>query len=305
MPDYSARVMKLRLCMLITEKAMKNRLLLLTALFIITGYITPATAQTPPETEVKNELVFYAGGGAANLVYSLAGNGTRSGGFGVTFGAGYLYNFSESLGVTAGLEIAPYSAKAEYIATGEIYETLDDIGSDVRFTYSSRAYSEKQSLVLLSIPIMAQYKVPVSSGKMHWYAAGGFKIGFPAGNSAKINQTITTAGYYTYENQEYHDLANHGYYNNFDVRDSESKPALSVAMLLSLETGLRFSLYNKLALYAGAWLDYGMNNLKSESGKHLVQYNRTMTYESVLNTAYTNKINLISMGVKVKIGIVK
>jgi hypothetical protein len=263
---------------------------------------TDNTQETVATTDA-NELSFYVTGGMSNLVYTLP-NGTVSGGFGAGIGVEYTFNINKTLGFATGLELATLGAEAAFSNISETYQGIDDVGSDVLFTYSSEPYSEMQSVMMLNLPLKLQLKMAVAK-KTHFFIAGGVKFGLPLKTTAKIDQTVTSAGYYEYENQTYHDMTHHGFLQNTDIKGSEASPVLGMAAVASLETGLRLTLSEKIGLYVGAYFDCGLNNLKKTDDKHLVNYNTKVTYESVLNTSLADRTNLMSAGVKIRLSIHK
>jgi hypothetical protein len=75
---------------------------------------------------------------------------------------------------------------------------------------------------------------------------------------------------------------------------------------LALEAGLHFSLGETTGLYTGLFLDYGLNNIQKSNDKHIIEYQVSnasqFKYNSVLNSGMVDKVNLMSVGIKVKIG---
>jgi hypothetical protein len=251
-----------------------------------------------------HEISAYAGCGVSKLSYSLREDGRVSGDYGFELGVGYTFNISESVGLTTGLEMTNYGSQANYTEVSGRYDAIDDLDKPVDFRFVARDYREQQSLYLLSIPVKVQFRTPIVP-RIDFFAAGGFKVGIPLSASAEISQTLTTSGYYDYYHTTFTDLPEHNYYTNLEINGSESKPDFGFTMLMSLEAGARFTLSDKTGLYLGAYFDYGLTDLRKTSNKHLVEYNRKLTYESVLNTALADKVSLMNVGVKVRISMLK
>jgi hypothetical protein len=273
--------------------------------------MTTATAQEEPkQEEPKHELSIYGLGGYSPLSYTLSNNGTKSGGIGGGAGLGYTLNISPSLGIVAGLEMATYTSKASY---GNIQGNYED--RYLEFSYSLNNYKEVQNLTLFSIPIMAQYSIPAgSSGSIRFYASGGFKLGFPVSATADITPgAATTSGKPVEEGVKYDKLPQHGFGENISLPATKQDIDLGLSAALALETGLRFNLTGKIGLYTGIYFNYGLNNIQKVKDKYLLEYDvrhleeydatnaRPFLYNSVLNTGLVDEINLMSIGLKLRV----
>jgi hypothetical protein len=273
---------------------MKNIYILIC--FLLTSIVSVAQS---------HEFSIYAGGGLSNLSYTLAG-GDVSGGIGGGAGAGYTYNISVHFGITTGVGFALYGGKATSRVLSGQYNTPDDAGDDFRFSYSVAGYEEKQSAAMVTIPLMLQYGTGGNS--MSFVLAGGVKLGLPMSAKTTITPgSITTSGHYAYENRTYTDLPQYGFVTDQSGSVTKSDIELGLTTILSLEAGLRFSLSDKLGLYTGLFLDYGLNSIQKINDRHVVEYQPSnpsqFKYNSILNTGMVDKINLMSVGIKVKLGI--
>jgi hypothetical protein len=267
-----------------------------------------ATAQDAQNQDIKkHELSIYGLGGYSPIGYTLAGNGSKSSSIGGGAGLGYTFNISPSLGIVTGVEMATYSAEASFDNIADEYS--DGTGINLlQFSYSLKNYKEKQSVTLFSIPVMAQYSLPLGGGATRFYASGGFKLGFPVSAQADITPgTATTLGYYDHEKVTYVNLTQHGFVSNATLPAVKKDIDLGFSAALSLETGIRFALTGKIGLYTGLYFDYGLNSIQKVNDRHVLEYDSsneaTFKYNSVLNTGLTDKVNLISVGLKVRIGL--
>ena len=141
---------------------------------------TAAQAQNFRKQDVpKHELSIYGLVGYSPLLYTLSQEGAKSGGIGGGAGLGYTFNINPSLGLVVGVEMSTYSSEASYSSIPDTYKTGTG-DNELKFSYSLNNYKETQNVTLFSIPIMAQYSLPVNSGgTIRFYASGGFKLGFP------------------------------------------------------------------------------------------------------------------------------
>jgi hypothetical protein len=252
-------------------------------------------------------LSIYGIGGYSPVNYTLSDNGSKSGGIGGGAGLGYTFNINPSLGIVTGVEMSMYASEASYGRLQKEYGS--GTGENrLQFSYSVNGYKETQSIRLFSIPVMVQYSLPLGSGSARFFASGGFKLGFPISATADISPgTATTFGYYAYEDITYVNLPQHGFINNVKLPDVSRDIDLGFSTSLALETGVRFTLTDKIGLYTGLYFDYGLNSIQKIDDRHLLEYDvaneSSFKYNSVLNTALTDKVNLLSIGLKVRVSI--
>jgi hypothetical protein len=281
---------------------MRNIFLTVCCLIIFTA----AKAQNVQKDERKHELSIYGLGGYSPINFALDSRGSKSGSMGGGAGLGYTFNINSSLGIVTGVEMTMYGAEISFDnVSGEYDEGKDK--QQLQFSYSLNGYEEKQSITVFSIPVMAQYSLPLGSGSTKFYASGGFKLGFPIVAKADIKPgTAKTSGYYAHENITYENLPQHGFVTDLVLQNvkQDLKPGFSAA--LALEAGARFSLTDKIDLYTGAYLDYGLNSIQKTNDRHLLEYDSfnetTFKHNSVLDTGLTSKANMLSAGLKLRIG---
>jgi hypothetical protein len=252
------------------------------------------------QSENTHEFAFYGAGGMTNLMYKLSEGGSKTGGFGGGAGVSYTYNFSYELGLSAGAEITSYSGnKADYKTIAESYSGIDDNGDEVKYEFKFDNYTENQKVTMFSVPVKLVYRLQLSN-TTDLYAAGGVKVGLPVSAKSDIGGKVTSAGYYSYEDLTYHDLQEHGFFTDREVNAKGKKIDLGIAAMLSFEAGFHFCFGENAGLYAGLFIDYGMNDMRKAKDRHLVNCNEAVTYESVLNTGLSDKLNLMSVGVKLQ-----
>jgi hypothetical protein len=300
---------------------MKN--IFLTVLAISGILITTAAKAQEKENQQKedvpkHELSAYVRGGYSPIFYKLKANGWRDGGdgFGVGGGGGlgYTYHISSSLGIVTGVEMSTYVSEAHFSSvSGKYPENADELNYELdeyQVSYSHNTYNEMQDVALFSVPVMVQYRLPISFGSMGLFVSGGFKLGFPIKVKAVVNSYYATVkGYFAKEDVEYggYWMQDHGFLSA-PISDLNSNVDLGVSVSLALETGVRFRLTDKIGLYTGLYLDYGLNNIQKKDNRHLLEYyfgdKDSIRYNSVLNTGFIDRINMVSAGLKVRIGFV-
>jgi hypothetical protein len=274
---------------------------------VITSTPLPASQPEGSSETFRHEITIYGAEGVSSLNYSLDKEGGNSGENSIIsgmLGVGYTWNINEYIAVVTGLEISKYGALT-------IYENISDeriYGTDrnrFNFKYSISKYEEKQVLMLLSIPVLAQYYIPLS-GSVKFYMTGGFKLGLPVRSRATISpNTFATSGYYYFENQTYTDLPQHGFVSGQQLNSTVTDIDMNISLAASVETGARFFLYSNILLYIGAYFDGGLNNLRTITDQLLINYQTlnpsVFRYESILHTNHVNKVKIFGIGLKMKI----
>jgi outer membrane protein OmpA-like peptidoglycan-associated protein len=233
------------------------------ALALLCGTGLSLHAQTP------HEFSFDAGGGLSALRYKVASPLSKNAGGGGGFGLGYAYTLTEQWSVATGLDFNFYrSAITGNGAKSYLLNLTDDEGERYDLRTTLTRYKEKQRATYLHIPLMAVYHGP-------WglYARGGVKIGIPLGAKFEANAfSVSNRGYYPlYEN----DLKGPQFmgFGDFTGLNSSGKLKLRAAVSLALEAGYKWQPFEQWTLYAGAYLDCGLNNVRPKDAKPFIVSN--------------------------------
>ncbi|MDR0834293.1 MAG: OmpA family protein [Candidatus Symbiothrix sp.] len=285
----------------------------------VTGLIIVQTVQTAWAQEwYRNEFSANVGVGMPSLSYKPT-IGTQSSEFGAGFGISYSFFFSRNVGLSIGADLASYNAKT----TGDnlpalVYQIANPPGTPASGTFELRAdytgYEETQKATFLQIPVMLQFQIPV--GKQYFYFAGGAKIARPFSSSYTASATsITTKGYSSFTGQVYENMPKYGFatYTNPDMPGSDTKLELENANLIAAEIGMKWALSDKVALYTGFYLDYGLNSVTKKTAYDLLVYNpaapQEYTYNSLLQSQsepgkpFVDKVSLMAFGLKLRLSV--
>jgi hypothetical protein len=283
-----------------------NKIYILIAVCLLaTANIAAAQEQRSPKKRYPmHELSVSLSGGQSNLLYKLDG-GSHSGGFGGNIDVGYTYNVKRLFGIVTGIGISMYGGKLDMNECSEEYAGTDDSGEDFTLNYSLTGYAEQQRVFLFTVPLMAKFSKPV--GEKGWtslFVAGGLKLGIPVVAKASISaQTVTTSGYYAFENGTYEDLPPHGFVTGQAGEQSDYDIKLKPAGILALETGIRLRAGYQKHVMASIYLDYSLNSIQKVSNRHVLEYQPSnpplFLYNSVINTVMIKKANLFAVGLKV------
>lgn len=278
-------------------------------------YSASAFSQDAPNHEFSASI-----SGAHSSLIQKANIGDNKGGIGGSFGVGYTYFLTTSIGLSTGLEVSMY--KSEYNADA-FSSTLSNVvdpsdGESFDFVSSVSNYAETQSATYLNIPLQLQYQLNAFSSNQ-FYMLGGLKIGIPLKSSYETTKSnfvnngfFHETGVWGGNSQEFMS------FGNYDNMRNEGDAGLKISYTLSAEAGLKWSISNKLNLYTGLFIDYGLNNIGGNN-KNFVALEETNTgmgfsSNSVLSSYYNqdnkankfiDKASVFAGGVKIRISIYK
>jgi len=251
--------------------------------------------------QVTHEFSINGGGGLSTLNYKLS-SGQKTLGFGGDFGLGYTCIFGKYVGIQVGAGLGLYNSKANLNDSEVITPNLADSDGDVFDMYTKLAnYEEIYKTMFINIPIMAQVQVK------KFYAMGGIKIGIPLSSKYNVSDaSLTNKGYYP----EYDNWAikpAFAGFGTFHSQSSEGNLKMGVSATLAIEAGMKWEVGKIMAIYVGAYFDYGVNNILKEN-KPFINYINTLPAEFSSNSALpyvTEKVNLMAAGLKLRFALKK
>jgi len=243
--------------------------------------------------ETNQYLYFNAGGGFHNLSYKLP-YGIEKGTCGYSFNAGYGFYIDKHWGFQTGIGLQTFSPTAtlKYMTS---VPAVDSDGTPYVFRTSYNSWKEKQQLLFFEIPIGAQYRFDIKE-KIQFVATAGLKVLFPVKTTYKTTGgELVTSGLYSQWNVELKDLPQHGF--NTITDQIKGNVSVKASCAAYAEAGALYGLTPRLDLYAGGYIDLGLNNaLKSDN--RLV-YQMDGVYNGVLASNQTNKAKTVALGLKV------
>ena len=241
----------------------------------------------------EHEFSVFGGGGLSTFSYKAAA-GEQKSGFGGNFGFDYRFFFSPKWGVGTGAEFALFNAginiddfEIRYMAT-DTYLAAD--GETVfEFRSAVSDFEEKHHATLLKIPMMVQFQT--DGGRRYYIAAGG-KVGIPLTGKYDTSASLRNSGYYEHENSLY-DTQEFMGFGSFPGRKSDGDVDFKTVFFVSVEGGVKWKMGDKLSVYTGAYLDYGLNNIldgqTAAALPNLVEYNSANPRAFALNGAIKSK----------------
>jgi hypothetical protein len=248
-------------------------------------------------------------GGLSTLVYDTE-QSARTRGYGATIGFGYEYYFTERWSIGTGVEFSWLNARNRTFSLTDRYNTTDNENEDFEYRYSFVNYREKQSVNLLSIPVMGYYHH--TGWKIPFYAGLGGKIGLPVrAKYSGHSEQLVAKGYYPTYNALLENPASRGF-GTFDNVAGKGNLSLKPVFMLSAEMGTAFPLGDgsRYKLYVGVYADYGLNNQLKSSKVSPIEYqaanpadyrhNSMLVSANGEGKAYTDKVNPLFAGIRVK-----
>lgn len=245
--------------------------------------------------EKSQSLYFNIGSGFHNLNYDLK-NGTQESSMGNTFNFGYNYFFSKNWGFGAGLGLESYNSKAtlNYQTSNS---SVDTDGESFKFRTQYTDWQEKQSILLLDIPLSFIYLKEMSE-KLKFQLSIGPKVAFAVLSNYKIEGgKIETTGYYPQYNVVLYGMPQHNFttLTTFPKNNTKLNPDVSLYSNL----GGLYKLNNCIDLYAGVYLDFGLTNMIDAQNKLL--YQEDGVYNGIFASDLTNKVKQFAFGFKIGI----
>lgn len=255
--------------------------------------------------ESKHEFSVAVSGVSSFMQYELR-SGELTPGNGFSAGIRYSYYLNQGLSLGIGAEYQLYKSAVSLGSVSGQYTTTDIEDESFEFRYRATELREQQKIAYINIPIAIQFETP---GTTKLYLAAGAKIGFAASGSyeAQIGN-LTTTGYYPQYNVELSAPEFAGFASTDNLKEGKQDFDTKISYSATFETGVKQIIGEKSSLYLGAYFDYGLNNIYDKKDQNIIQYsNETvpvkLQYNTVLNSAYANKMTLVSYGLKLRFAI--
>ncbi len=256
--------------------------------------------------ELRHEVAVKAGAGVSSMRYkALAGDNPFRPGF--KAGLGYTFFLSEKWGIGTGVEIARYNNRIT-LPDGVMYSTpvLDGNRAGQRINRIAGAFGfvEKQNLTALQIPLTIQFNAPAGKS-VRFYSLAGVKVGLPIMASYSQSASAISAGTLTMaggEGNYREEISRNGYTNDGGFE-------AGTAVMLTGEVGAKFRLSEKMWLYTGVYIDYGLNDVRKNAAPetNLIHYNANSPDATTGNSlmqmsSAVSKANPLSFGFNISLG---
>lgn len=246
-------------------------------------------------------LYFHIGDGVNNLSYKLQ-NGSEKGLSGNSINAGYSFFFLPNWGFQIGFGLQTFGA----ISTlNYIYPTpaVDTDGDYYELRINYKNWKEKQRALFIDMPVSIQYRYwigkdlgLVDKNKFALLVSLGAKVSIPLNAHYKTaGGKIVTTGYFSKWNLELKDMPQHGFLTIADTYTSNV--SLKPSYVGMLDFGVLYNLNERLDLYLGTYVNFGLNNILTAGSKQV--YQPDGVYNGTLASSQTDNLKLKAVGLKV------
>jgi len=239
----------------------------------------------------KHEISMYGGGGISTLFYQVT-TGEYKFGYGGHAGLGYHFFFTPKWSLGTGAEVALYNASFNVKGLYTNYMLTDLDGNDFEFRSMVNDYQERQSAMLLQIPLMLQFQTNKEDSKRQFFIAVGGKYGIPMNGLFRNTTSLTNAGYYEFENSLY-DTQEFMGFGDYNGRKNNGSWDFEKTFFASFETGFKWKLNDNWSLYTGIYIDYGLNNIRKEQDvstmPSFVEYNKAQPSDFSVNSIFESQ----------------
>jgi len=261
-----------------------------------------------------NELSLYGGGGFSTYYCQPSLREASSNGFSGDIGGAFTAFVSSQVGFHIGVGLGFYNIenKVEYFQTTslDLYDNNNDRFFDLHTTLFD--YREKHQTLCLSIPLMVHVQ---SNMDRSWNRRQNQDVGFYLLTGIKANLLLGRK----YESSV-GNLFNAAYYKDFDnwaatqrfaglgLFDGKSvsgKANFGILALFTIEAGPKWVLNNNMFLYTGIYFDYGLTDPGKSSREPVENYIYPEQLENLPLLSYTDKMNLMTIGFKVRLAFVR
>lgn len=269
------------------------------------GISTLQSQSLIPDTNTynKHEVTLVASGLYASLAYELPETHVRTG-MDVSLGVEYKFLFNKNFGIGLGAEYQGYNAMASSDSISGAYTTTDYEMESFEFRYTAENLVEEQQVGYINIPVLLHYE----NKRYGFYIKAGAKIGIPVTSKYSTRYNLHTSGYYNQYNVELFDPEFMGFGSYRSLKGSGNNLKFNTNIIGTFEFGAKLPLSNKHNLYGGLFIDYGINNIKTNQNKNTVNYvihNNGVHFqnESILNSSLVEEVKTMAFGIKLRYSI--
>ena len=257
-----------------------------------------------------NELSIYGGGGFSAFHCQPSLSGSSSGGFSGDLGGAFTAFVSSQVGFHVGAGLGIYSIENK---VKELYTYTPDLRDDNNYIFDLHTtlfnYRETHRTFYLSIPLMLHVQ---SNMNRSWNRRQNQDIGFYLLTGIKANILFSRK----YES-EVGSLFNTAYYQYLDnwaatqkfeglglfdeTKNTKGTLDFGILAMFTIEAGPKWVLSNNMLLYTGVYFDYGLIDPSKGGREPVEKYTYPKDLENLPLLAYTDKMNLMTIGLKVRL----
>jgi opacity protein-like surface antigen len=251
------------------------------------------TASLAADEQEKHEFTFggFAGLSALKPVLSAL---TPAGGTAL----GYNYFFNDVTGLSAGIELSFHRWRSSVSGLSDGYMTSDG-EEPFEFRTFVSDYTEVQTATYLVLPLAVRFQYPLLYDRNLIYFTLGGKACLPLRSKYETSgSTFNTSAWYPAYNVLLEAPASRGLGTFTGVKQS-SDLRLKTAFMLSAEAGVKWDIADQFSIYAGLYVDYGLNSVRREKGKPFLVYSpdvpARLRFNSMMEAQYTQDGKTVSL----------
>ena len=163
----------------------------------------------------------------------------------------------------------------------------------------------------MHIPVMLRFQPKLPLHLRHWsneykqyqgfYAMSGIKLYIPVKYEYESDITaLSNAAYYP-EADNWAATQLFAGLGDFDGKAYDGKLNLTPSFMLAFEAGLKWRLNNYLLLYAGAYLDFGLNNTVRNNRMSVRNFIVVDHLTDFTMMSFNNRTNIMAAGVRLRL----
>ena len=220
-------------------------------------------ALTQGYAQQQHELSAYVSGVFATLRYDVH-QGFNSSADNAGVGVAYAYALNPHWNLGLGAELQSYNNRTIIDGLSDNYATTDIEGDDFQFNYSAQRYEERQYVHYLNIPLTVSYQT--KGDYTRFYASAGVQLGIAVQQEySTLARGLQTSGYYPQWNTVLEAPGFMGFGEFGDQDKGRQSLELNNSYSLIAEAGIKQLLNPKNAIYLGAFITYGINNINKDN----------------------------------------
>ncbi|BAO55719.1 hypothetical protein [Nonlabens marinus] len=219
-------------------------------------------------------------------------------------------SLSENWSLNSGLGYSFQRSRSAISNLSGVQNNAQDLeGENFRFMYQVSGYSEVQEFQNLSIPLNVQFE---TTGHTRFYVRAGasYNLIMNASQDSQA-QRLTTSGFFERFNGTLTAPAFAGFGTYGPIDFAERDVELSNSINATLELGIKETLPNNAFIYFGAFVEYGLNDIKEDApNAGILSFNSTEPTNFISNgvlhaqnnagNEYINEAKLFFTGVRIR-----
>ena len=262
--------------------------------------------------KTSKEFSVYGGGGFAGYAFQPFVKKSLSIGYGGDLGMGIVGLFGDHWGIYTGAGIGIFNVTNNIKNVLMKDEQEDCEGYHFELNTTLNEYKENHKTIYANLPLMLYFQTKMNPAllwkkkrSVGFYAMAGAKVMFLLNNnySSKF-ESLTNAAYYPEFDNWIHTEPSLGL-GAFNGNNVSGKLNFDILAMFAFETGIKYRISKTVYLSAGVYFDCGLHDYTKKSRISYSEYNSTEKINEPKLIAFTNRINLMMAGLKLRFSFIK